>query len=175
MLCSLRRTADQTALPRDTQKSTIACEHNAVTQCPDAGKLDRSSTCVLRSFTETILLTTYHKFVISIALDAVVTSRGMSVYKRPRLHAGSTGRTPQRAPRACIDPLSSHGWITVTSFAASIPQLPMRRGRTRRSACLPRCMHSHGHSQHACHCCLMLLPLLPLLPIHQCHPSHPAV
>jgi hypothetical protein len=175
MLCSLRSTADQTALPRDTQKSTISCEHIAVTQCPDAGKLDRSSTLVSRSFTETILLTTYHKYVTSIALGVMVTSRGISVYKRPRLHAGSTGRTPQRSPRAFTDPLSRHGLITATSLAVSIPQLPMRHGQTRRSACLPRCRHRHGHSQHACHCCLMLLPLLPLLMIHLCHPYHPAV
>jgi hypothetical protein len=94
-----------------------------------------------RSFTETILLTTYHKYVTSIALGVVVSGRGTSVYKRPRLHAGSTGRTHQRALSACIDPLSKRGSITATSYAALIPQLPMRRGQTRRSVCLPHCMH----------------------------------
>ncbi len=108
--------------------------------CPDASKLDRSSTLVLRSFTETILLTTYHKYVTSITLGVVVSGKGTSVYKRPRLHAGSTGGTPQRAPRACIDQLSRRGSITATSYAASIPQLPMHRGQTQRSACLHVCI-----------------------------------
>jgi hypothetical protein len=107
----------------------MPCKQSPLRKCR-TGCCCCSSALCLRSFTETILLLKYYKYVHAVA-NAVL-SCALAAAEPDADGAGSTGRTALSPHAPSTGPPSRHGSSTVICCGAWILRLPMLLGQTQR-------------------------------------------